>query len=332
MKKIWIIILSIIFVVGLILWFWNFGQKQTIELGVTFSQPQAEYLQLDWQKTYTSILDDLGVKHLRLLAYWPTLEKKEGQFDFSDLDWQVKEAQKRGAKVIMTIGRRLPHWPECHTPDWAQKLDEAEAQKKILTMLEKVVSHYKKDSNILMWQVDNEPLVGWFGLCPKPDPEFIKKEIALVKSLDFRPVLITDSGELSLWRKASQLGGDYFGTTMYRTVWSYVLGYMNYQYLIPPAFYNLKARAAGLYPAGVIVAELQAEAWLREDISKISLAEQRKSMNSKKLEEAVVFARRTGFGSAYLWGVEYWYWLKVKMNDDSLWWTAKQIFQNNLPK
>lgn len=329
MKRFLFFALLILIVVGAVLWFWNFGENKKMDLGVTFSKPQAEYLDLDWRESYIAILDELGVKHLRLLAYWPEIEKKEGQFDFVDLDWQVKEAQKRGAKIIMAIGRRLPHWPECHTPEWAEGLNEAEAQEKILLMLTKVVEHYKKYSNILMWQVDNEPLVEWFGKCPLPDKEFVKKEIALVNSLDFRPILITDSGELSWWRQASRLGGDYFGTTMYRTVWNETMGYISYRYVIPPAFYNLKARLNGLYAPGIVIGELQAEAWLRDDINKISLAEQKKSMNSKKLEEVVGFARRTGFGSAYLWGAEYWYWLKIKKNDDALWWTAKQIFQKN---
>ncbi|MCX6722756.1 MAG: hypothetical protein NT094_01650, partial [Candidatus Staskawiczbacteria bacterium] len=240
--------------------------------------------------------------------------------------------QKRDAKIIMTVGRRVPRWPECFVPVWAKKLNEEELQKKIKIMIEEVVKHYKKTSNILMWQVENETLVDWFGNCPIPDKEFIKKEIQLVKEKDFRPVLITDSGELSLWRKSTKLGGDYFGTTLYRTVWSERLGYFSYKYLIPPAFYNLKARWAGIYPPSVIIAELQTEAWLRDNIKIIPLEEQRLSMNAKKMEEAVQFARRTGFGESYLWGVEYWYWLKTTKNDDSLWWTAKKIFEGNLPK
>lgn len=332
MKKFLVgLLLAIIIAIG-VLWFWDFGRKQTMGWGVTFSQIQTEYLKLDWQKTYLAILDDLQVKNLRLLAYWSEIEKEDGEFDFTDLDWQVQEAEKRGAKIIMGIGRRLPRWPECQAPDWTEDLTETEIQQKILTMLKKTVEHYKDYNNIIMWQVDNEPLVDWFGQCPLPDKNFIKQEIALVKSLDSRPVLITDSGELSFWREASKLGGDYFGTTMYRTVWNEVTGYLSYKYLIPPAFYNLKARLVGLNPSQIIVAELQTEAWLRDDISQISLEEQKKSMNVEKMEEAVSFVRRTGFGSAYLWGAEYWYWLKTEKNDDSLWWTAKQIFQNNLPK
>lgn len=309
----------------IILWTRNYSSTQKMIFGVTFSQPEAEYLGLDWQKTYLDILDNLKVRHLRLLAYWNQIEKEPGKFDFAELDWQVKEAKKRDVKIIMIIGRRLPHWPECHTPDWTSSLTEKEQQEKILTMLREVVKHYKKYSNILMWQVENEPLVNWFGHCPKADKKFVKKQIALVKSLDFRPVLITDSGELSSWRQASHLG-DYFGTTMYRIVWNKYIGYWNYKYLFPPAFYRLKARLVGLYPPGIIISELQAEPWLRESIEKISLEEQQRSMSAQKFKEIVAFARRTGFSQSYLWGAEYWYWLKEKKGDASLYEEAKRLW------
>lgn len=328
MSKRWKIIsvcLLLLILLIILLWTRDYTRTQPMIFGVTFSQPEAEYLGLDWQKTFLDILNNLKVRHLRLLAYWNQIEKEPGKFDFSDLDWQIKEAKKRDAKVILVIGRRLPHWPECHTPSWASALPEKEQQEKILKMLEAMVKHYKKQSHIIMWQIDNEPLVNWFGHCPEADKNFVKKEIALVKSLDFRPVLITDSGELSSWFSAAHLG-DYFGTTMYRIVWNKYLGYWNYKYLFPPAFYRLKARLVGLYPDGVIISELQAEPWLRESIEKIPLEEQRHSMSVQKFKEITAFARATGFSQSYLWGAEYWYWLKEKKGDASLYEEAGRIW------
>ncbi len=324
MKRFLFVFLLVILIAGIVLFFWNFSRPEGLILGVNFSKPQAEYLGLDWKRTYTAILDDLKVKNLRLQAYWPEIEKNQGQLDFTDLDWQVKEAKKRDAKIIMVIGRRQPHWPECHSPLWAQNLTEDAAQQKILGMLEQVVKHYKKESSIIMWQVDNEPLVNWFGKCPIADQNFVKKEIALVKKIDFRSVLITDSGELSLWRKTSHLG-DYFGTTMYRVVWSKTFGYLDYKYPIPPAFYRLRAFFNGLPFESVVISELQAEPWQRIALDNLSLAEQRKSFDAQRLKDNVEFARRTGFSSAYLWGAEYWYWLKEKQNDVSVWEAAKNL-------
>jgi len=330
MKK-FLIVLFILFVlliiVGVVLWNYDFSRGRQMKWGVNFSQPQASYLGLDWKKVYLALLDDLKVRNLRLQAYWPLLEKERGKFDFIDLDWQVKEAKKRDAKIIMVLGRRQPHWPECHSPEWAKGLNEKETQEKILSMLERVVKHYKKESAILIWQVDNEPLVDWFGVCPLIDKEFIKREIALVKSIDFRPILITDSGELSFWYEAKKLGGDFLGTTMYRVVWNKTAGYLNYKYLIPPAFYYFRARALGIYPDGMIISELQAEPWQRIALEELSLEEQRQSFDAIKFKANTEFARRVGFGSAYLWGAEYWAWLKEKNGDASLWEEARLLFR-----
>lgn len=321
-RKIKIILVIIIFLGVAIAFCWNldFSRGRQLIWGVNFSQPQAVYLGLDWKKVYIDILDDLKVRHLRLQAYWPEIEKEPGKFDFTNLDWQIKEAKKRDAKIIMVIGRRQPHWPECHSPDWTKLMIEKEIQSKILLMLGQAVKHYKKESSIIMWQVDNEPLVNWFGDCPPPDKDFIKQEIALVKKLDFRPILITDSGELSWWYSASKLG-DYFGTTLYRVVWNKTFGYLDYNYVIPPLFYNLKARLMGLSPESVIISELQAEPWQGD--------EQKKSFNAQRFLKNVEFAKRTGFSSAYLWGAEYWYWLKEKKGDDSLWWIAKKLWEQD---
>lgn len=325
--KMYLIVLVVLIAVFLItVWCWDFSSpNRPMTFGVTFSVPQAEYLGLDWRAVYIDMLDNLKIRQIRLIAYWNQLEKKEGRFDFTDLDWQVSEAQKRGAKVVLSIGRKLPHWPECHIPDWAGALSEKENQNKIMDMLKSVVEHYKTFENVVMWQVENEPLVGWFGHCPLPDPDFTKREIALVRRLDSRHVLITDSGELSLWRESAHLG-DVFGTTLYRVVWNDRFGYFSYDWFFPSIFYHLKAQLNGLDPAQVIVAELQAEAWLRDDINRVSLEEQRKSINAKQLRHNIDIARRTGFKEAYLWGVEYWYWLKDKQNDPSLYNEAKKLF------
>ena len=42
-------------------------------------------------------------------------------------------------------------------------------------------------------------------------PDFVAQEIALVRRLDQRPILLTDSGELSSWLPILQLPGEAFG-------------------------------------------------------------------------------------------------------------------------
>jgi len=56
---------------------------------------------------------------LRLVAYWQKIEPEQGKYSFEDLDWQIKEAEKRDIEVILVIGRKVSRWPECHIPEWA---------------------------------------------------------------------------------------------------------------------------------------------------------------------------------------------------------------------
>jgi len=207
----------VVFIAGILLIFALYpGQSvKDTQFGVTFSRQQAEGFGLDWQKTYIDILDNLGVRYLRLSAYWSDIEPVRGAFDFKILDWQIEEAKKRDAKVLLAIGRKLPRWPECHMPGWAAELDAEDQNRAVLGMLEVVVARYKDESAIWAWQVENEPLFP-FGICPPSDREFFEEEVLFVRALDFsRPIVTTDSGELSFWIVAGSQG-DIFGTTMYK--------------------------------------------------------------------------------------------------------------------
>ena len=107
-------------------------KKAELEYGVTFSKKQAQNLGFNWREVYLSVFDDLGVKKIRLPAYWDEVESQEGSFFWEDLDWQINEATKRQAKVILAVGARLPRWPECHLPDWTRGRLKAQIENKTL--------------------------------------------------------------------------------------------------------------------------------------------------------------------------------------------------------
>ncbi|MBZ9572568.1 beta-galactosidase [Patescibacteria group bacterium] len=327
--KIVILIIIAIFVLYLIIWTFDFSKGEEPRLGITFSQFYTqEQLGLDWQKTYLAILEDLNPEYLRLIAYWQYLEPIRGQFNFEDLDWQITEAEKRNKEIILVAGHRVPRWPECHHPAWAEKLATGELQEAILEFLSQTINHYKDIESIKAWQIENEPLFFLFGNCPKPDREFLKKEIALVKSLDpTRPIIITDSGELSLWLKTSGLS-EILGTTLYRTVWGKPFGY--FKHLYPPVFYTLRGWVAKKFFGNqkIIISELQGEPWGREhkSLAQVPLEEQLKHFSLKDLKKNLQFAKKTGVSEIYLWGVEWHYWLKEIHNDPTFWKEAKEIF------
>ena len=301
-------------------------KTEKIQWGVNFSQKQAELLGLDWKENYSALIDDLGIKNIKLATYWNLIEKKEGEYDFSDLDWQVKTAEEKGVKLLFVIGMKTPRWPECHIPDWLKNSDKKEQQDKILNLIGEIVLRYKDSSAIEMWQVENEPFFP-FGECPWVDKDFLKEEIAKVHSLDKqgRPVVISDSGEGSLWIQAARFG-DIVGTTMYKKVWfRQFKAYVNYPF--SPVFYYRKAQIIKqIFNKDVICVELQAEPWGPRLLYDSPLEEQEKTMNLERFQENIEFAEKTGLKEFYLWVGEWWYWMKEKQNKPEIWEETKILF------
>ncbi|HAT74417.1 MAG: Beta-galactosidase [Candidatus Moranbacteria bacterium GW2011_GWF2_36_839] len=319
-------IIVLVLVLGLFIYF-NIpvsDQNERAKLGVTFSSRYATNIGINWKEAYVAMLDDLEVRKVRLPVYWDLVEKKEGSFDFSDIDWQLQEAQKRNADIILTIGQKVPRWPECAIPDWAMVSDQ-KRKESLLNFISVVMERYKNNPEIKYWQIENEPFL-LFGICPKPDADLLDSEISLARRIDdSRKIIVSDSGELSLWVRAARRA-DVFGTTMYRNIYNEDWGY--YSYPIGPRFFRFKYGLIGLFAEqkNAIVAELQAEPWIQGWTVDATLEEQFKSMNEEKLRENVTYARQVGFPEIYLWGVEWWYWLKVEKNYPAVWNTARELF------
>jgi hypothetical protein len=300
------------------------GVSDRIEWDITFSRIFAKQMGLDWQEVYLAILDDLNPKSIRLPIYWEDIEPEIEDFQFIDYDWMIKEAEKRNVKLILVVGKKLPRWPECHLPEWANALSGSQQQERVLKEITQIVERYKNSSSLYLWQIENEPFL-MFGECPLPSSKALDEEISLVKSLDpNHKILITDSGEISIWLPAAKRG-EIFGTTMYRIVENRLFGQIKYP--LPPRFFWLKANFLQVfYPdKPIIVSELQAEPWSRQMLYETTLEEQAKSMNIKQFHENIGYARQVGFSPVYLWGAEWWYWMKIKHNDNSFWQAAKLL-------
>jgi len=149
-----ILLVIILIIVGY--FFIGFSKEaKNITWGINFSQKHAEGLDLDWKGTYLAILDDLGAKNIKIAVHWDFVEGEEGKYYFSDLDWQIDEAEKRGAEIILVIGMKTPRWPECHIPKWAIDLSKEDQQKKVLKLVEEIVLRYKEVETVKYWQVEN---------------------------------------------------------------------------------------------------------------------------------------------------------------------------------
>ncbi|MBI4037028.1 beta-galactosidase, partial [Candidatus Daviesbacteria bacterium] len=282
----------------------------------------------DPHTVFLAILDDLKVKNLRLPVYWDKIEPKQGSFDFSSIDQQLNEAKKRGVKIVLVVGRKLPRWPECFEPGWTNALDQKQYEISILDMVGKSVDHFKGRDEIVAWQVENEPMFN-FGICQKVDKKLLTQEIDLVRSKDKRPIILTDSGELGFWTYQLKMS-DIMGTTLYRRVWGPIFGLTDYP--LPPLFYRLKAalltKLVAPHSKGVIISELQAEPWPPgTPLTRVDIDEQVNMFDINEFKKTVAFAARTGFKEDFLWGAEWWYFMKEKGHPE-YWNFAKTLFQN----
>ncbi len=318
MKKRWKILICIFIVLTVLgLWVELSVKPKHLTFGVTFSQEFASGLGLDWKQAYLAMLDDLKVKNLRLITYWDIVESKKDEFNFADVDWQISKATKRGANVVLIMGRKTPRWPECHIPAWAgdEKTPSDKLSEALLSYIKTTIEHYKNNPAITAWQIENEPLFP-FGTCSPTSLSVLNDEIKLVRSLDSRPIMLTDSGELGFGWPLLSVKADIFGSTLYRYVHNRVLGDIKYS-LIPEYYFKIKVWWANIILGKqVVIAELQAEPWSNVQ------------MDPARLKEIVNYASGTGFSKAYLWGAEWWYWMKEKQGKPEMWNTVKDLLNN----
>jgi len=320
-----------IFVLGF-LFLGKAPEQKEISWGIDFSQMHAEALKLDWKETYLSILDDLGAKKIKLHTQWNFVEGQKNKYFFDDIDWQIKEAEKRDVKIIFVLGLKTGRWPECHEPGWVKSLQATDQKQEVLEYVKTLVERYKNSKTILAWQAENEPLFK-FGICPDwyyKDKNFLQEEISIIKNQDnSRQVYVSDSGEQSMWFKAAKYG-DKVGTTMYRKVWAHLFDGVGFYFdsYLTPVFYYRKAQIINwFFGKEVICVELQAEPWAEKLYYDVPLKEQEKSMDLDQFKGNIEFAKKTGLKEFYLWGAEWWYWLKETQDRPEIWNQAKTLFK-----
>lgn len=306
--------------------FFSVGEAPSgkVEWGLNFSARHASLLGLDWKETYLAFLKDLEVQRLKIAVPWDQVEKEKNRYDFSRVDWEVRKAQKEESEVILAIGMKIPRWPECHLPDWTKSMSPPQREKAVRDLIAETVKRYRESEAVGAFQIENEPFLG-FGKCPRRPKGFLKREVETARDLTDKPLIISDSGEWSFWSRPARLG-DKVATTIYRKVWFKEAGrYVTYP--LPPVFYWRKALLVKfLFGKEVIAGEVQAEPWGPVLLYDLSRKEQKKTMNPARFEKTIEYARKTGLGEFYLWGGEWWYWLKTKKGEGRIWERARRLF------
>jgi hypothetical protein len=291
--------------------------------GVSFSIKYCQELGVDWQEVLLAALDDLKIKRYRLMSYWDLVEQKQGKYDFTGLDWQFEQISKYNAKVSLAVGMRQPRYPECHLPSWAKVMPEAKQQQALYKFLTAVIKRYRNHLVLESYQLENEALNHGIGECTDYNRVRLQHEFNLIKKLDNKhPVIMSTSNSWGLPLRSPL--PDIVGFSVY-----FKRHYKNGRYFaspLPAWFYRMRAHIIRIsLKRPVIIHELQAEPWGPQATVNLSISEQNKTMNAKRLQKVIQFASATGIEYIDLWGIEWWYWRMVKHHDSTLWKTARQI-------
>lgn len=296
------------------------------EPGIVYSYKQAEEFGFEPNQLYLEILNELKPKYLRVIAYWDRIEKQKDNYDFSELDFQLREAERRGIKTTLILGEKVPRWPECHYPDWVIQLKRQEQQRELLELISLIGERYRQLANLEFWQVENEPFLA-FGRCPTFKQNFYRQELTLIRALSSKPLVVTTSGELDTWLRAF-LFGDRIGFSVYRRFFvSTPFFRWGLDYPLPPLFYQVKARFFNFFfRKEVMITEFQLEPWLDKPIVKASFQEQFAELAFPRFVTYLDYARRTRMKRIYFWGVEWWYWLKQNSHPEFLTYVRENLF------
>jgi hypothetical protein len=293
-----------------------------VQFGATFIPDYARHYDLDPQETMTAMIDDLGLKRLRLVSYWKNGEPERGKYNFDELDWQFRLAEEKGVDVSLAIGLRQPRWPECHMPKWAEPLPKDVWAEELKDYMREVILRYKDSPALVSYQLENEYFLKVFGECPDHSRDRLIDEFNFVRSLDPDTTLVVSMSNNAIGTPIGEPTPDQWAISVYKRVWDKDVTKRYLEYPIPAWYYGFRAGFTELTRGhNSFIHELQAESWTPGTLGSkhTPLVEQYKSMNAERLHHRMEYGRATGMKKVDLWGVEWWYYLKVHKNDPSIW-------------
>lgn len=320
-----LLVLTTVIMYGVAQWYINKHKNEPLNIGATFIPQYARHLGLNPEETLQASIDDLGLKRFRLVSYWNLGEPEKDNYDFSELDWQFDMVEKASGEVTLAIGARQPRWPECHIPNWVHQ-EEGDAWKdELKEYLGEVVKRYKDRPSLVSYQLENEYFLEVFGECEDHTRERLVDEFNFVKALDpDTPIVVSRSNNAVPSWPIGEPRADIVGASIYKRVWDRTVTKRYFEYPFPAWFYSFLAGATELTTGkNTIIHEMQTEPWPPKDITEVPLYEQDKSFNASIFKERVDYGVATGMKTIDLWGMEWWYYRKVKFNDFSVWEAAQ---------
>ena len=186
-------------------------------LGISFRPLQTEAFGLERRATLNELVQ-MPFEMIRLAAYWNRIESSAGDFDTSELDWQLAAAERAGKQVVLSVGAvKNFGYPEFFVPD--RYKDHKLAQGSLVTPLSHggmldaasrfirhVVSRYRDRNAIVAWQLEHEAVdprgveSSW-----RLSTDFVRGELAALRDVDpDRPVMMNGFLPTSALVRASQ--------------------------------------------------------------------------------------------------------------------------------
>ena len=330
---------------------WGWYEREPLgepEYGINFSCKRAEFFGQDCAALFERTLAELGVRHVRLSVYWSDVESEPGVYDFQAIDELLAIAAAYDARVSVTIGMKAQRYPEFWLPTWlrleariplnAFPEDSPLLQAALFPYLEAAARHVGAHPAVDSIQVENEPFVHFEGHASgwRIRKEFLAREIQTVRAADGgrHPIVVTHASWLrrdGTWRWILE-NADILAQSVYTKrqrgpwPWLYIFPY-RIGYFTPDL--PGQARAAERAGKALWIAELQAEPFEGPDVDVRSIpAHAAASFSPRWFRWNITLARRSGATRVYLWGVEWWAYLRDQRGEPELWETARALFQS----
>ena len=316
------------------------------EFGASFSCKRAQHFGQDCRAALTAVLDDLGVRSLRLSVYWSDVEQSPGEYDWSSIDWQLDEIHARRARAVVSIGMKAQRYPEFWLPTWLRLTanippdafpeDHPLVQQHIFPYLDAAARHLSVHPAVEALQVENEPFVHFEGHANgwHLRKEFLAREIETVRAAGGGQHRIVVSHASWLRRDMTWEWildhADVVSQSVYtkrqRGPWRWL--YI-FPYRIGPVTPHLpgQGREAARRGKELWIGELQAEPYEQPSVDvRREPLHATASFSPRWLRDNVHLARRSGATRVYLWGVEWWLYLRDQRGDPRIWEMGKPLF------
>lgn len=333
-------------------------------LGLNFSCDQAEYLLLEapgagpdgyaddgrpgraaWcAGVLRRLMEETGIRLVRLSVRWDEVEPVEGRFDFSLIEAELDAVRAMGGRANVSIGMKAQRHPEFYIPAWALEgvelreglvLSEVPAlRERALRMVGMVAAHLAGRREIDSWTAENEGYIAShrahrYSL----SREYVAEVARAIRAADprGRPVVINHAQHYVFDRrwKDALADADVLAQSMYPRRNGSLLGrpvvvdILQLGWLMPN--YAHQARVARAQGKEFWVTELQAEPWTDGDARLISPGRPSRNLSPGTLRSNVAYARRTGAERIYLWGAEWWLFQRERYGDGSWLATVREL-------